>query len=174
MSSLRGCFASMILLTLVGTVSLADDIRTDYDHHVNFSQYHTYCWERLKTTDPFWRSRVQDSVDQELQSKGWQRIKTGCDVAVTAVGATKDQREYNTFYDGMGGWRWGGFGERTTTVETYPVGALVVDLYDTRRRELIWRGIAHDSLSNNADKNTKKLEKSITKMFDHFPPQAKD
>ena len=30
----------------------AADVRTDYDHSANFSQYHTYSWGDVKTSDP--------------------------------------------------------------------------------------------------------------------------
>jgi hypothetical protein len=74
--------------------ALAQDVKTDYDHHAHFSQYHTYYWEKVKTTDPFWQNRIQDAVDHALQSKGWQRVDNGGDVALTAVGGTRNQQEY--------------------------------------------------------------------------------
>jgi Domain of unknown function (DUF4136) len=87
---------------------------------------------------------------------------------------TKNQQTLNTFYDGFGGgWRWGGFGDATTTTETYKVGTLVVDLFDAKAKNLIWRGSSSDTLSNNPDKNTKNLDKEVKKMFSHFPPEAK-
>ena len=83
----------------------------------------------------------------------------------------------DTFYDGVGGgWRlrgFGGFGEATTTVETYKVGTLVVvDIFDANSKKLIWRGSVSDTLSNNSDKNIKELDKGVNKMFNHFPPRA--
>lgn len=150
----------------------AQDVKTDYDHHANFSQYHTYSWAKVKTTDPLWESRIQDAVDKDLQAKGWQRVDNGGDVALTAVGSARDEKEYQTFYDGMGGWRWGGFGETTTQVENYPVGTLVLDMYDAHNKQLIWRGVASQSLSDKPEKNEQKLEKAVNKMLDHFPPKG--
>jgi hypothetical protein len=40
----------------------------------------------------------------------------------------------NTYYDGFGGRRFGGFGNATTTVEDYKVGTLVVDMFDAGPR----------------------------------------
>ena len=116
MNRLRLLCASLVALAIVGSVAVAQDVKTDYDHHANFSQYHTYYWEKVQTTDPLWQSRIQDAVDHELQAKGWQRADSNGDVALTAVGSARNQREYQTFYNGMGGWRWGGFGETTTQV----------------------------------------------------------
>ena len=173
MNTLRYCCLSLLAILTVATFASAQDVKTDYDHHANFSQYHTYYWEKVQTTDPLWQSRIQDAVDQALQAKGWRRVEGGADIAVTAVGSAHNQREYETFYNGMGGWRWRGFGETTTTVNTYPVGTLVLDLYDAHDKQLVWRGVAQQSLSDKPDKNEKKLEKAVDKMLDHFPPQER-
>jgi hypothetical protein len=59
----------------------------------------------------------------------------------------------------------------TTTVDNIPVGTLVIDMYDTSTKQLVWRGLATDQLSDKPDKDTKKLEKAVNKMFDKFPPR---
>jgi hypothetical protein len=50
---------------------------------------------------------------------------------------------------------------------------LDVDLFDAKTKNLVWRGSATDTLSNNSDKNIKKLKSSVQKLFEHFPPQQK-
>lgn len=165
---------SAAVLVLFCCAAMAQDVHTDYDKKANFSQYHTYYWAKVKTTNPLWEQRIQDAVDKSLQAKGWQKVQSGGDVAVTAVGSTQTQQEYQTFYDGMGGWRWRGFGdESTTTVENYKVGSLVLDLYDGKSKQLIWRGTASDTLSKNPEHNEKKLDKAVDKMFKKFPPSEK-
>jgi hypothetical protein len=57
-------------------------------------------------------------------------------------------------------------------VDKIPEGTLVVDIYDCSSKNLIWRGEAHDQLSDKPDKDAKKLEKAVDKMFNKFPPQA--
>jgi hypothetical protein len=71
----------------------------------------------------------------------------------------------------MGGWRWRGMGETTTTVQNYKVGTLVIDLYDASNKQLIFRGTAEDTLSKNPEHNEKTLEKAVDKMFKKFPPE---
>jgi hypothetical protein len=70
-----------------------------------------------------------------------------------------------------GGWRWGGIGDATTTTETYRVGTLVIDLFDTNTKKLVWRGSASDTLSNKSEKNIDNLDKGVEKMFKKFPPE---
>jgi hypothetical protein len=52
------------------------------------------------------------------------------------------------------------------------VGTVVVDLFDSRTKQLIWRGAASDTLSDNSDKNIKNLNEGVDKMFKKFPPGA--
>jgi Domain of unknown function (DUF4136) len=59
------------LLLGSSVIALGDNVRTDYDHQANFSQYHTYCWGKVKTTDPFYVARIKAAVDKQLQAKGW-------------------------------------------------------------------------------------------------------
>jgi Domain of unknown function (DUF4136) len=154
--------------------SFADQVKTDYDHNANFGQYKTYSWEKVQTRDPLMVDRIKDAVNAALAAKGWTQVDSGADVCVVAMEITKNQQTLNTFYDGFGGgWRWGGFGDATTTTETYKVGTLVVDLFDTKAKNLIWRGSSSDTLSNNPDKNTKNLDNGVKKMFAHFPPEGK-
>jgi Domain of unknown function (DUF4136) len=173
MKKLGPCCVGLLGVLVFSLCAWAQDVKTDYDHHANFSEYRTYYWQKIKTTDPLWQSRIQDAVDHALQAKGWQRVDSGGEVAITAVGSTRNQQEYQTFYDGLGGWRWGGFGETTTQTVSYPVGTLVLDFYDAGKKQLIWRGTATDTLSNNAEKNEKKLDKTVDKMLDHFPPKER-
>jgi len=101
-------------------------------------------------------------------------VESGGDISIVAIEMTKNQQNLNTFYDGFGGgWRWGGFGEATTTVDNYKVGTLVVDLFDAHTKTLLWRGSSSDTLSDKSDKNIKNLDKGVQKMFDHFPPGVK-
>ena len=157
--------------------SFAQQVKTDYDHNANFGQYKTYSWEKVQTQDPLMVDRIKDAVNRALAAKGWTQVGSGGEVCVMAIEITQNQQTLNTFYDGFGGGRrwggFGGFGDATTTTQTYQVGSLVVDLFDAKSKNLLWRGSSSDTLSNNADKNTKNLDKGVQKMFAHFPPEAK-
>src|SRR6267142_1807950 len=165
---------SIAMVVLSAIASTAQQVRTDYDHAANFVQYQTYSWESVQTKDPLWVDRIKSAVNSSLSAKGWTEVKSGGDVSIMAMEVTRNHQTLNTFYDGLGGWRWGGFGEATTTTETYKVGTLVVDLFDTTTKKLIWRGSTSDTLSGKADKNIKNLNKGVVKMFKHFPPETKE
>jgi hypothetical protein len=170
-----------VVFLLIGMIlfagkASAQQVKTDYDHGANFAQYKTYSWEQVKTKDPLDVDRIKSSVNAALAAKGWTQVASGGDISIVAMEITRNQQTLNTFYDGFGGgWGWrrfggGGFSEATTTTETYQVGTVVVDLFDAKTKQLIWRGTESDTLSNNSDKNIKNLDKGVDKMFKHFPP----
>jgi hypothetical protein len=175
MNTQRKIFASAGILLLAAASSIAQQVKTDYDRSADFSQYKTYSWEKVQTPDPLWVDRIKEAVNTALAAKGWTQAPSGGNVAIVAIEMTRNQQTLDTFYNGFGGgWRWGGgFGDATTTVENYKVGTLVVDLFDTNTKKLIWRGSSSDTLSNKSDKNIKNLDKGVQKMFDHFPPEEK-
>jgi hypothetical protein len=166
------------MMLLFAGRALAQQVKTDYDRNSNFAQYKTYSWEHVKTKDPLDVDRIKSAVNAALTAKGLTLVNSGGDVSIVAIEMTRDQQTLNTFYDGFaGGWGWrrfggGGFGEATTTTETYKVGTVVVDLFDTKTKQLIWRGASSDTLSNNSDKNIKNLDKGVEKMFKQFPPSS--
>jgi len=172
----RVVFVLIGMMLLFAGKSSAQQVKTDYDRSANFGQYKTYSWEQVKTKDALDVDRIKNAVNVSLMAKGWTQVESGGDVSIVAMEITHNQQTLNTFYNGFGGgWGWrrfggGGFGEATTTTETYKVGTVVVDLFDTKSKQLIWRGAASDTLSNNSDKNIKNLDKGVEKMFKNFPP----
>src|ERR1700680_2638633 len=170
----RIAVCTVVFLVALGT-ALAQHVTTDFDHQANFSQYKTYSWQEIKPANSLWDARIKNAVDAQLAAKGWTQVDSGGDVSVVAIKTTQTEKTLQTFYDGFGGgWRWrgfGGMGESTTTVQDYKEGTLVVDLYDAKTKQLIWRGSAEDTLSDKAAKNEKNLDKGVAKMFKKFPPE---
>lgn len=160
----------------------AQQVSTDYDHHAQFESYHTFSFGKIQTDDPLYQQRLRDDIAHDLQAHGLQLVPSGGDLAVTAIGGVHDQQQYNSFYSGLGpgfgfrgwgGWGggWGGDGITNTTVEQVPVGTLMVDLYDTSTQNLVFRGRATAEMKKSSDKNIALVQKSVNKMFDHFPPK---
>ena len=65
-------------------------------------------------------------------------------------------------------------GSATTTESEYTIGTLVVDIFDAKSKQLMFRGTAQDELSDKPEKNQKKLAKASDKIFKDFPPGSKD
>jgi Domain of unknown function (DUF4136) len=53
------------------------------------------------------------------------------------------------------------------------IGTLVVEISDAKQHELLWRGSATDTISDNSNKNIKTLDKAVAKLFKDYPPKGK-
>jgi len=150
-------------------------VTTDFDKKADFSRCKTFMWiKQPKLANPLMAQRVMDDVNSQLTAKGWQLVTENADVAVMANGATKDQQTLGAFYTGFPCWRWSWAGDTmaTTQVEHHTVGTLLIDLFDTKTKQAVFRGVATDTLSDKPEKNEDKLNKSVEKMFKKFPPQS--
>jgi hypothetical protein len=169
----------MLSLCLTEGISLALTTSTDFDQSYNFSQVKTF-WVKIGTSwgNPLSEPRVVAAVEQAIAAKGWTKAadEASADAEVILHGSTKQQQSLDTFYTGMGGgWGYGGWGgmgmgTATTTSYTYTEGTLLIDIFDAKSKELIFRATATDTLSNKTEKNQKTLTKALNKIFYDFPP----
>ena len=177
--SKRPLHLSLAVLIFSASTSFAQQVKTDYDRTADFSRYRTYCWQNVHTEDPLWVDRIKTAVDAALAAKGWTKVESGGDVSIMAMEMTEQHRTLNTYYDNFGGgwgWRWRGlsdFGTARTTEDVYNVGTLVVDMFDTAEKRIIWRGSASETISHKSGKNIRNLDKGVQKMFEHFPADAR-
>ena len=58
-------------------------------------------------------------------------------------------------------------------MDEYTVGTLVVDIFNAKSKQLVYRGTATDELSDKPEKNAKKLAKASDKLFKDFPPDRR-
>jgi hypothetical protein len=165
---------------------MAQQVTTDYDHQADFKRYHTFSIYKVQASDSLFEQRLRDDLARTLTSHGLRMVPSGGDISVTAIGSRKNQQEYNSFYEGLGGggfgWRgrgfggfgggFGGDGVTDTRVINVPVGTLVIDFYDGPKHQLLFRGMATDTLSSNEDKNSKKLEKAVEKILSKYPEKV--
>ena len=166
---------TVVALALAGT-TLAQDVTVDYDRAANFAAIKTFS-VKLETPwgNPIGEKRLVDEMTQSLVAKGWKVAPEGeADALVLIHGASRTKRSLNTFYSGGGGWGWrgwgGGMGTATTTANEYTEGTLVVDIYEAKSKQLVWRGVAQGELKDKPEKREKQLQKVTDKFFKDFPP----
>ena len=167
-------FAMVVMAALIGSAAYAQDVKVDFDKAFDFSTVKTFT-VKIGTSwnNPLSEARFVKEFEQTLTEKGWKKDDANPDAVVVLHGATQMKKSLNTFYSGMGGYRWRGMGTATTTVNEYTVGTLVVDIFEAKSKALIWRGVAQDELSDKTEKNIKKLAKASDKLFKDFPPGSK-
>jgi uncharacterized protein YdeI (BOF family) len=168
-------------LSLFGTAAFAQDVKVDFDKDADFAAIKTFA-VKIGTgwNNPFGEKRVVGEIEEALTLRGWTKAEEAkADAMVVLHGASEKQKTLNTFYSGgYGGYGWrgwgGGMGTATTTTSEYLVGTLVVDIFDAKSKQLVFRGVAQDEISDKPEKNVKKVEKAANKMFKDFPPGSKE
>lgn len=170
-------FAPILLAALLAGCASAPVVKTDYAPQANFAAYKTYYWAlKPEGGNPLVEQRIVDGIDARLAAKGWTRGSEGSsDVALVSQIVRSQKQTVDTMYTGtaMGGWgyrgAWGG-GMATTTVRTYDVGTLVVDMFDTKTKQAIWRGTATKTITGSAEQMNTAVQVGLDKMFAAFPP----
>jgi Domain of unknown function (DUF4136) len=177
---------SLVMSGILTVTCLLANTTVDYNHKTNFASYHTYSWIGVNVQEPLWKDRIMSAVDSQLTAKGWQKVASGGEAAVSAVGATHNQQTVDTFYGGTGGFGggwghrgwWGGsmggIGMSTSEVENTPVGTLHIDIFDGAAKNVIWHAAISDTLSSKPEKNEDKMRKAVADAFKKFPPKEKD
>jgi len=175
---MKRIFALVILGLVITSAAVAQKTNVDWDRQANFSIYHTYMWQ--KSPHPakgFWDQRITDAVDKQLQAKGLTKVDSNPDMYVTYSNSIHNQKEViGTGYNMGPYWGWGPWGgPTTTTYNTWvtKIGTLVVELSDPKEHELLWRGSATDTISDNSNKNIKNLDNAVNKLFKDYPPKGK-
>ncbi|HWW85041.1 MAG TPA: DUF4136 domain-containing protein [Vicinamibacterales bacterium] len=164
---------ALVGIIAVLTTGFSDTIQvtTDYDRNVSFANYHTFFIIKGSSSGtPLLDQRVMDDVRDALTTKGWEGVSEGEGrTAVVVHTATATKHSCEAFYEGWGGWKWGG-GTAATCRDPFKVGSVLVDMFDAATKQLIWRGAVSDALTRNAEQKPSITREAITKLFHRFPP----
>jgi len=166
-----------VLWLFVSTLAFAQKVKIDADRSANFASYHTYMWEASPNpAHGLWNQRIVDAVDKQLQAKGLTKVGSNPDMWVVYSNSIKDEKSVAGAGYGLGPtWGWGNSGANPAVQNTFvfKVGTLVVELADTKDKQLLWRGMVSDTINDNTDKNINNLDKAVAKMFKGYPPKQK-
>ena len=100
----------------------------------------------------------------------------------TAVGTEKQFTSYDTGWGYGPGWGggWYGYGGMTSSTTTGStttiyVGQLGIDMYESGKKDLVWRGAASKTIDPKAkpEKQQKNINKAVAKLLKNFPPPPK-
>lgn len=162
-------------------------IELDHDASANFSNLKTYAWVSgakrdpilTRSNDEFVESRVQQAVNSQLTTKGYEMQTSGApDFLVSYYASLTAKLRVRTDYDGyrepsgsLGGSS--STGGTRTRVYDFDQGLLVLHIVDPQTKKLMWRGRAKDAVdvSWSERKKTAKISEAIQKMLSQFPPK---
>jgi Domain of unknown function (DUF4136) len=153
-------------------------VQTDADPQADLSSYKRFAFARSEThqqapgmMDDLMRQRVEQAIAGELTKKGMQLDTTGAEPDVYVAFFTGKEQKLNVVDHGYTYGRWGagyGYGGGSSVTQ-YTEGTLTVDLFDGKKKELVWRGSASDTVADR-EAAAKKIPQAVAKMFEKFPP----
>ena len=159
------------LMCLLAVTTQAQDVNVDWQRGTDFSKYKTYAWGESQhpIKDDMWAQRVVGLIEDQLKAKGFAKVDAGANPSLVVVyNAGVKQNESLQGYR-TGGFFMGGSGSIQKVITNE--GTLVVDMYDPAQKSHVWRGVAEDTLSDKSDKNIKKVENAVKKLFEKYPPK---
>ena len=187
MNQKRCCLLLLVSWMSAGCQSMR--VQTGYDHSINFSGFHTYCW----VPPPAWLHNDQRlhmdlveplarrDVETQLQARGFQSTTecTNADFQVTFTGGLQEQftetpgtvsvavYEYNS--DTGGEWFTSSSGG---TVTEKRVPALVIVINQPRTDRVLWKGVASANLpaAANDAQRAQRIQTAVQAIMKHFPP----
>ena len=163
-----------LIIGFIGCTSIT--VKSDYDREVNFAKYKTYKWmpapqkrgPRGIAPNSLLDKRIKRAVEGELNAKGYQQIMVGKpDILLTYHTAVRQKVDVSAVDYGY--WR-GRYRGRTVTTYRYKEGTLILDFVDPKMKQLVWRGWAIGVVGNREEAE-EKINKSVKKILDKFPPQ---
>jgi hypothetical protein len=170
-SLLRIAVAAVAALMVTG-MAFGQTVNYNYDRGTDFTKFKTYKWVPItgaQHPNQITDGNITSIIDGILAGKGF--VKKDADPVDLFVGygtTIQDQQMITGF--GGGGFRFGGMGMAET--QTIQNGTILVDIYNTAGKLLVWRATATESLDPSSDpnKNYSKLKSALTKLMKNFPP----
>jgi hypothetical protein len=158
-----------MLACVTSAIAMGQTVSVNYNKSQDFSGYHTYIWASNNANqikNSILAQQAKSDIDSALQGKGLQLVteSQNPDLIILASGGMQQQTSYSAM--GMRGF---GGGMGTITPEQNVVGTLIVDLYRAKDKNLLWRGLAQNTLSTNGSKNSQMVSKAVVKMFKQYP-----
>lgn len=174
---------------LISTMAFSQ-VNSDYDKSTDFSVYKTYTFDgwqkdsgqKLNDID---KKNLLDAFKAEFTERGMTLDTVNPDAHFTlyiVLNKKSSTTAYTNYVGGLGygfagGWGMGyggvGLGSATTTYSTddYTEGTLVVDMYGSKDKTLIWQGTSTSVVESNESKRDKTIPKKVDKLMKEYPIQ---
>jgi hypothetical protein len=164
-------------------------VRTAVSPDANFTALHTFQVLPVPqsrtpssgdTNDPMLVNSISNralcsDLVQGFQARGYVIADSNPDFAVAYYASTReklDVTDWDYGYAFQPYW-WGGWGAgmepMDQTVTQYTQGTVVVDVLDSKTKELLWRGSGVARVSDNQKEYEQELQKAVTAILDKFP-----
>lgn len=184
MKSIRATVLGVLILA-VATTAFGTSVKSDYDKMFDLTKLRTFAFKTERAVnDPLSSNtieaeRLQSALTAQLQANGFSQDSQDPNFIVAFYSRSKQKTEIEStpgfgFGSGFGWgydmpyrehWRWG-LGPDVWTYN-YTQGCVMVDIIDAKTNQLVWRGVAMDTLNgiNQSDKQANEVAKDLIKRF---------
>ena len=174
----------LLLFSVIAIASVAQKVKVGYDKSVDFSRFKTYTVAKpsMPSARPTLYAIVVESIDQELQKKGLNKVEEGGDLVLISGGgieygvgsaaSTPIPSTYAGAPVSFDATMWTGAGGTAAPTSTYvPKGTLQLQFIDPSTHKIVWNGTLSEKLDSEKKKETMdRISKGITKLMEQFPP----
>jgi hypothetical protein len=186
MSKIRSKVWFWLFLFALSSTAFAQKTKVGYDKSADFSRYKTYTWAEpaMPPTRPMLYSTVVASVDDNLKSKGLQRVDKngdltlnpagGIEFGISSAAGTPILSTYGTQPAAADATMWTGAGGTANLTSSYvPQGTLQLQFVDRSSNKIVWNGVVSEKLDvENKKESLDKIYKGIAKLIKEYPPKA--
>ena len=170
--------AATVMLVMLPALAYAQKVSFDYDKSASFAAYRTFALkDGTKVGNPLVDDRIAAALEAELTKKGLVKSEASPDVSVVYHIAFDKQKDITAWNTGGGpyGWRWGGMGTTNVRVNEILIGTMVIDIADTAKGALVWRGLGTKQVDPgaSADKRDKNVREAVQKILKNYPPRTR-
>lgn len=180
-------------LVLVAAACGGLSVNTDYDPSFDFRAPTTFTVldeAGGATLDQLNDRRVKDAISRVMQEKGFEQVAdtSQADIAVGYQFTTEQRSSYQTVNTGWGGYGYGGYGRwhpyygpsmgpsmttSRTTETRYDVGSLLIAVFDTEARAMVYTSTGSRTLSDSPrspEEMQERINDAVEQILSDFPP----
>jgi len=167
----RGAAVAVLVAAAAGCAT-KPDIRQDHDPAADFRAYRTFAFYdpqhgRLPYTSLL-DARLRQAARAQMETHDFVYSEHNPDLRVNLQLTVVDRQELRSTPGARGPYGYRGW-SGVETVE-YRKGTLAVDVVDTQRNALVWRGIAEGRLDAKALEHPgTAVDAAVTELFAYFP-----
>lgn len=167
-------------------MAMAQTTIYNYARGVNFAEYKSYKWvdiDGAAATDQALDKKIKQAIDAQLAAKGLAKSQDEAQLYVAYQVSSPREKQIGQYRRGGSsgygpGWRYGySFGYNygdpamsTATSSTIQLGNLVLDIYDSTYKDLVWRGTVSNAFGPDQKKHN--LDKATATLLKNYPPKA--
>jgi uncharacterized protein YuzB (UPF0349 family) len=175
--SRSGRLTAFFCFALLAGCAAAPATHVEKDPQANLHAYKTFSFYEPAGAGTSYASitgnRLKQATREQMQRLGYAYVESNPDLRVNILLRVQDHQVIRSTPPAVG--RFGYRGWVSYAVETvhYREGTLAIDLVDTRRNSMVWRGVAGDRITRGEMKNSGvAIDAAVRDLFAQFPRKA--